>query len=72
MNTRWDEQNCHAQCTMCNIFKHGNMPEYALALQRKYGDGILKELHEKKQRIRQFSMQELTDLIAKYSEDKGT
>ena len=33
---RYSEKNCHPQCRACNIFKHGNMDEYALKLIEKY------------------------------------
>ena len=63
---RYDERNCHCQCLPCNVFKHGNMDVYALKLVEKYGADILKELNNEKRKIKQFSAQELKDLIAKY------
>lgn len=69
---RYDERNCNAQCVSCNVFKHGNIPEYAIRLQIKYGDSILKELHEKKQEFHQFSRQELEGIIEKYKEYERT
>jgi len=65
---RYDEINCNAQCVGCNVFKHGDMPEYSIRLQMKYGDHILKELHQKKQQFHQFSRQELEEIIEKYKE----
>jgi len=65
---RYDERNCNAQCVGCNIFKSGNMDEYALRLQKKYGDNILKELHKRKQTMHQFTRQELEEIIKKYGE----
>lgn len=51
LSLRYDERNCHPQCVGCNIFKSGAMDEYALALVRQYGDGILEELGREKQKI---------------------
>lgn len=49
--TYFDEQNVHAQCYACNIWRDGNSDEYALKLQEKYGEGILKELNKRKGQI---------------------
>ncbi|MDD5068991.1 MAG: recombination protein NinG [Candidatus Pacebacteria bacterium] len=45
------EKNVHPQCYACNIWRDGNSDEYALALQRKYGEDILNELNREKQKI---------------------
>jgi hypothetical protein len=63
---RFDERNCHPQCVGCNIFKHGAMDEYALALQRKYGDDILKELNQLKNQSKRFTSAELNEMIKRY------
>lgn len=49
--TYFDEQNVHPQCYACNIWRDGNSDEYALALQRKYGEDILNELNRRKNTI---------------------
>lgn len=64
---RFDERNVHCQCVGCNIFKHGALDVYALNLQSRYGNDILKELNQKKGQIKQFNAQELLGLIEKYS-----
>ncbi len=64
---RFDPRNTKIQCVGCNIFKNGNIDEYALKLTEEYGLQILKELAEEKRKIRQFTVQELTDLIKKYT-----
>lgn len=48
---RFDEINCNCQCVGCNIFKHGNMPSYALALVRKHGAKILEKLEKRSREI---------------------
>lgn len=65
---RYDESNVHCQCPGCNIFQNGNMDEYAIALVGRYGEGILEKLHEKKKELKQWSVQELQDIINHYSE----
>ncbi len=68
LNTRYDEQNCHVQCVGCNMFKNGNMDEYALFLVEKYGDGILEELNRRKHIIKKISLLEYIELIETYKE----
>jgi len=41
---RCDEINVNCQCKGCNIFKKGNLTEYALRLMKKHGDYILYNL----------------------------
>lgn len=64
--TRFDEKNVHAQCPMENIYKHGDIPVYALRLQELYGPSIIKELVDKSREIKRWTIPELTDLIAHY------
>lgn len=61
-----DEINVNCQCVGCNMFKHGNLDEYAIALKKKYGDDILEWLHGRKQEIKKYSIPELVELTAKY------
>jgi hypothetical protein len=51
LSTRWDEVNVHCQCVGCNIFKKGAMDEYARFMIKKYGQGVLDDLAEKKNTI---------------------
>jgi len=44
------------------------MDVYALRLLETYGNGILEELNREKQKIKQFTPQELKDLIAYYQQ----
>lgn len=69
MSTRYSERNNHPQCIGCNMFKNGNMDEYALFLIRTYGEGILEELQKEKQKIKQIRIPEYQELIKLY-EDK--
>ena len=71
--TRYDERNCNAQCFADNMFYNGQPTEYALRLQEKYGDGIVKELNDLRKKIKQFTVQELQSMIELYkSKIKGT
>lgn len=64
--TRYDEQNCHVQCVGCNMFKNGNMDEYALFLVKKYGRDILNKLNRRKQTITKISIPEYEEKIKHY------
>lgn len=39
-----NRKNVHPQCSSCNLFRSGNLDNYALFLERTYGPGILQEL----------------------------
>lgn len=64
---RYDTRNCHCQCVGCNIFKSGNMPAYSLALIRQYGPNILTELEAEHRKIKQFTRDDLQDIINRYA-----
>jgi hypothetical protein len=65
-STRYLEKNCHPACVGCNIFKSGNIPEYTLFLQKKYGNDIIKELVKESRKIKQFTCKELQEKIEEY------
>lgn len=44
----FDRRNTHAQCKKCNLYLSGNLDNYALKLEAKYGQGILQELDKAK------------------------
>ena len=64
---RFDERNCNAQCVSCNVFRNGNMPQYAAFMRRKHGPDIIEILLKEKQTLHQFKRQELEHIISKYS-----
>lgn len=65
---RYDEINCNTQCPACNVFKHGNIPSYAVALREKHGPDILEDLWKRAREVKQFSRPELEKLIEEYQE----
>lgn len=66
-NTRYDEENCHCQCVACNIFKKGNYPAYSEALMNKYGVEIIGKLNKRAREVKQWTAQELKEMIQKYT-----
>lgn len=65
-NLYFDEQNVHCQCTKCNRYLSGNLGQYAMRLQWKYGHGILERLEAKKKSSRNYSYGEFNLLIKHY------
>jgi hypothetical protein len=59
------EKNVHPQCTGCNRFRHGNLTQYALRLQNRYGNKILTELDTL--RGQPWSRKELERLLVYYT-----
>lgn len=66
INLYFDEQNVHCQCTGCNRFRHGNLHEYALRLQEKYGANILQRLQYRRQNTKPWTVGEYEFLIGYY------
>lgn len=69
MNTRYDEQNCNAQCRSCNRFDEGNNIGYAKGLVKKYGSQIIDILYIKKNTANQLKSSEYQILIDYYSKE---
>lgn len=62
----FDERNVNCQCTYCNRFMHGNLTKYAIALRKKYGEGILEELDQKRNQIVIFTENDYLRMIEEY------
>lgn len=67
LSLRFDEKNCNCQCPSCNVFKHGNMDEYALRLQKKYGKNILEQLNKEKYKVVKLTIPWYQDKIKHYT-----
>ena len=65
--TKFDEQNCNAQCRSCNRFKEGNIQGYRQGLIAKIGQRSVEMLEIKKHNTCHLSEVELDILIAIYS-----
>ena len=65
---RWDTRNVHPQCCGCNTYRGGNLIEYTLFIQKKYGQDTLEELVRLKHTNKRHTVQELKDLLEFYSE----
>lgn len=66
MSTRFDEDNCHAQCVACNMFNQGNIQGYRRGLLDKIGESRIDLVEIKAMNsIRKYSDFEYKEL-AKY------
>ena len=65
-NLRFDEDNCHSQCSICNNWKSGNLAEYETNLRKKIGNDRVDRLKEKGVRV--WTVEELRAIILSYNE----
>lgn len=66
--TRYNEDNCHAQCRTCNFFKGGNPEEFRKVLIRKFGEEKVEELERLKNDISKMSETDYQNKIDYYEE----
>jgi|SRR3954451_3335822 len=66
--TLFDEENVHAQCYYCNVRERGNVAEYTPRLMQKLGTPGFKALLARGRTTKQFTPQELKDLLTKYQQ----
>lgn len=65
-STRYDEENCNAQCVGCNMFHGGEQYKYSIMVDKKYGKGTAEKLSIKCRELKQYKGWELIELIEKY------
>lgn len=65
--TRYDEENCNAQCYRCNVMFYGEQYKYAQELDLKYGDGTATKLQRLAHTPHPFTTTELQALIKEYT-----
>lgn len=65
-STRWDEDNCHAQCIKCNRFLDGNLVNYKSNLIVKIGQERFYELEYRHHQARQWRKSEIKELLDFY------
>jgi len=65
-NVRFDEMNVHGACVECNQWKHGNLIEYGVRLEKLIGPDEFAILREDAYKLRKFSIDELKGIITEY------
>ena len=63
MATAFDLRNIHLQCKNCNGMLHWNLIEYRKSLVEKYWEEMVLDLEKRKHEVKEFTIQELEDLI---------
>lgn len=69
MSTRFDEDNCHAQCRFCNRFDEGNIYSYRMRLIEKIGESRVLLLEYKKNQACKLGDFELRALVGHYKSE---
>ena len=64
----FDEDNVHGQCVACNQYKHGNLLNYQIGIEKRIGAERLLQLHEKAHQTRKYSADELQEIIKIYKQ----
>ncbi len=68
-NALWfDLRNLHKQCRKCNRFASGNLSGYSIYLEKKYGYGILQEIHKLYNTYKLWTVEELKELKDLYTQ----
>lgn len=66
-STRWDENNCYAQCMGCNLrHEYEPYPFYQWTI-KKLGQEAFDELYVKHAKVKKYSTYDLLELIKVYS-----
>ena len=64
--TRWDEDNCGAQCISCNMFKQGEQYKFSIYIDQKHYAGKAEEILRKSNKTVKYTDQDLIELINTY------
>jgi hypothetical protein len=63
-SVKYGPQDVHAQCPRCNKLLHGNLAAYAIALEKRYGFGILQTLDRRSRLYFEYTIPVLEKLTA--------
>lgn len=64
---RWDEMNCHVQCSNCNEALGGNMYQYKIYMNATYGVEAVDQLRFKSMSGLKVTNSDIQDIIDKYT-----
>ena len=69
--TRWDEDNCAAQCVGCNMFKQGEQYKFSIFIDRKFYAGKAEEILHASNKTAKYSNAELIDMSNHYKQKQN-
>lgn len=64
---RFNELNCHKQCSLCNNYKSGNLAEYRIELINRIGIKNVEAL-ESDRSVKKYSVDDYKNIIVKYKQ----
>jgi hypothetical protein len=64
--TKFLEQNIHAQCVQCNLYKSGMQDQHGLAINKKYGPGTAERIRQLSDTLVQFTVADYHTMIRDY------
>lgn len=67
-NLRFNEDNVHTSCIVCNQHKHGNINEYSIRLPERIGKDKFEELLKSRSIVTKLSIPEIENLKSLYKE----
>ena len=67
-NITFNEDNIHGQCVACNQWKHGNLIQYQIGIQKRIGADRLLKLHELAHKEYKPTREELRKLKKKFQQ----
>lgn len=66
IGTRYDERNCHSQCSNCNIGLRGNLDRYKRFIIDKHGVKVLEELESARRSTEKWTIADYQEKIEYY------
>jgi len=66
--TRYNEQNCHAQCVYCNGQNKGEQAKHGFKIDDMYGEGTARSLIELSGTLTKHSKMAISDIAKEYRE----
>lgn len=64
LGTRFHEDNCHPQCTSCNVFRRGNYTAYAAFMYKKFTPEKMEHLEQLSRSSPKFTRTDYETMIA--------
>lgn len=62
----FDEEGVHAQCSYCNLTRHGEPKKYRLWMDANYSQEVIEEMIRRKHQILLLTAQEFDEIAEKY------
>jgi len=62
----FEETNCHAQCSACNIWGHGKQIEYFVKMEELYGREEIDRLRALSHKVKPWTVSDLLEIKEKY------